>query len=78
MRHPSRPIGRALFGAAVLAALGFGTSQALAGPPRGPAPSARWCDPIYCDEWCQSQGYMFGRCRLGVGPCICEPSPTEE
>lgn len=78
MRDPSRLFVRTSFGVAVLAAIGFGASQALAGPPRAPAPPARLCDPVYCDEWCQSQGHMFGRCRSGMGSCICDPYLIEE
>ena len=78
MRPRVKRIGRYVFSALTALALGLGASQALAGPPQEPASSARLCDPIYCDEWCQSQGYMFGRCSSGMGRCICDPYPIEQ
>lgn len=72
MRHAQRPIGRAVFGAAVLAALGFGTAQAFAAPG---IPARNDCStyPVNCNDLCQGYGYLGGSCVNGAyGPkCLC-------
>jgi len=75
MRHPTRPLGRALFGAAVLAALGFGTAQALAASAGAPqAGTARTCTYADCNYSCISEGNWGGSCihdPSGGTRCVC-------
>lgn len=57
-----------LFGAATVAALGFGGAQAVAAPAAGD--EARACNPRGCNAGCQAQGAISGRCT-DAGACIC-------
>lgn len=72
MRQGSRLIGRSVFGAAVLAALGFGTAQAFATPGAG-ARSDCSTYTVDCNGLCQGYGYSGGSCVNGAyGPkCLC-------
>jgi hypothetical protein len=56
-----------LFGAGLAAALGFGGAQAVAAP--APA-AARACNPAGCNQSCQAQGGISGRCT-DAGLCAC-------
>jgi hypothetical protein len=63
MSRIARTPSRFLLAAAVLAALGFGASQALATPRAAEAGA-------YCqDGWCANQCGGYGFCRNGV--CLC-------
>lgn len=71
MRTPFQLLPRAMFGALVVAALGFGAAQAFAstGASGGPNP-ARYCDDYDCDRDCRRAGYDYGNCHW-QGHCIC-------
>ncbi|HEU0013631.1 MAG TPA: hypothetical protein VFQ45_08095 [Longimicrobium sp.] len=56
----------ALFGAAMVASLGFGTAQALAAP-QAPAPAAA-CTNSYCRKVC---GELGGNWVPQYGRCLC-------
>lgn len=56
-----------LFGAAVVASLGFGTAQALAAP-QAPAESAAACTNTYCRKIC---GDLGGNWVPSAGKCYC-------
>ena len=58
-----------LLGAAVAAALGFGASQAVAGP-APPRDAAAKCNPQLCDRLCRAIGAFSGTCTPGGG-CAC-------
>ncbi|HEU4452436.1 MAG TPA: hypothetical protein VFR81_05220 [Longimicrobium sp.] len=58
---------RRAIGAAVVAALGFGASQALASPAE--AAGAAACDIIKCRANCKAQGQTSGAC-FG-DQCVC-------
>ena len=58
-----------LLSACVAAALGFGASQALAGPAL-PRDAARQCNPRLCDRLCRAIGAFSGQCTQGGG-CAC-------
>ncbi|HEU4883898.1 MAG TPA: hypothetical protein VFT45_16685 [Longimicrobium sp.] len=69
MRSTAKQLRRGVFGAAVVMALGFGGSQALASPaPRVDA--APKCDPRLCDRICRAIGAFSGTCTEGGG-CAC-------
>jgi hypothetical protein len=59
---------RTLFTATMIAALGFGATQALASP-GAPADDARACNPGQCSRDCKARGADGGRC-VG-GSCVC-------
>jgi hypothetical protein len=63
-------VRKALVAASVLGALGFGTTQAFAGPGAGKAPPT--CSPGQCDKQCKEQ---FGQFASGTcdpfGGCSC-------
>ncbi|HEU4881680.1 MAG TPA: hypothetical protein VFT45_05530, partial [Longimicrobium sp.] len=69
----SHKLRNGLFSAVTVAALGFGATQVFASPGAGAA--ARACSvqrDIYCNGWCQSQGWDAGRCNpLYTGGCQC-------
>ncbi|HEX2093254.1 MAG TPA: hypothetical protein VHG28_12680 [Longimicrobiaceae bacterium] len=70
MRHPSRHLGRAVFGAAVLAALGFGAAQAFAAP--ADTSVARNHCQEFCNPYCIGEGYAGGTCGGVSGQnCLC-------
>lgn len=62
-------IGRRLFGAAVLCALGVGAGAAL------PVPAeARWpyaCDSQECHDGCVGNGAQYGYCNYYDDSCEC-------
>ncbi len=58
---------RRAVGAAVVATLGFGASQALASP--ASATEAAACDIVKCRANCKAQGQTSGACF--EGQCIC-------
>ena len=62
----SRKLGVTLFGLATLAALGFGATQALAGPTES---AERACATGQCRKDCIAQGNSGGICI--DGSCIC-------
>ena len=75
---------RALLGIAVAGSLGFGATQAFAGPAGALAMRLPWCDPTdtsgyydgVCTRACQRQGYAYGYCQQeGPSPdngiCAC-------
>ena len=67
-------IGRGAFALAVAGALGFGASQALAGPAKSPPPG---CDKFECIDYC-AQSNQKGTCVLGSDGyyfCRCSPLP---
>ena len=69
----TRRLRRRALGAAVVAALGFGASQALASPAE--AVEAAACDRIKCTAKCRSLGQTGGAC-FG-DQCVCYiVSPT--
>lgn len=72
MRHASRSIGRAMFGAAVLTSLGLGATQAFGAPGGGGTAGRNHCDYARCDSYCIAAGYSGGTCT-GVGGhgCLC-------
>lgn len=69
---------RGVLGAAFVGSLGFGATQALAGPGPGGGPSSPggFCvlgDPgahAYCQYWCQETMSADGYC-LSSGACTC-------
>lgn len=66
-------MGRGLFGAAVLCALGLGANQALAA---APAPEARLsCSAFQCHSKCVLAGYHWGECNQ-YGQCECWYRPA--
>lgn len=69
MNGQIRQIRHALFGLAVLGALGFGAAQALASQ-RG-AQAAAACAPAGCFLECVRRGYDGGSCSGGTGACAC-------
>jgi hypothetical protein len=71
MRLTTLRLGRALFAAGVLTALGFGTANALPTSGAGEAgTTARFCDDYTCDRDCVRNGYLYGVCQWD-GTCIC-------
>jgi hypothetical protein len=66
---------RGLLGVFFVGSLGFGATQALAGP-GGPSSNGGWCvlgDPgadAYCNYWCQETLDADGYCLSG-GRCSC-------
>ena len=67
MKVPLVP-GKVLFAAGVLGALGFGASQAVAGP--APAPPGSACVQAKCSLDCAVRGFGGGECSAGGG-CSC-------
>lgn len=63
---------RLLLCAAVTAALGFGTRQALASPGPGTGPGGA-CNEQTCDYWCITHGANYGFCLSGT--CVCRSGP---
>lgn len=61
---------RGLFAGAMAAALGFGASQAFAGP--AAQPEAQSCDQAYCRATCISAGHSGGRCVTTPAGSYCE------
>jgi hypothetical protein len=57
-----------LFGVGLAAALGFGGAQAVAAP--APGGEMRACNPTGCNQSCQAQGGISGRCT-DAGLCAC-------
>jgi hypothetical protein len=57
------------FGAATVAALGFGGAQAVASP--APADGARVCNPEVCNRICQSIPGSIGGFCTPDGGCSC-------
>ncbi len=73
MIRPTRVIGRGLFGGLVVAALGFGASQAVAEPV--PAAENERCTSethSMCRENCIAEGSEGGRCIVQWGVTMCE------
>lgn len=78
MKRTGRILGRALFGAAVAAALGFGARQAVAAQDEARLPYCR--DQLHCQSICDAKypGLQpFGICST-QRTCYCklEPSTT--
>ncbi|HEX8696925.1 MAG TPA: hypothetical protein VF746_31185 [Longimicrobium sp.] len=75
MRRYGPALGRTLFGAALVAALGFGATQAFAETPQDPsAGAARACDHNFCNNYCIGAGYYGGSCvsnGMGGTKCLC-------
>lgn len=76
MRGSITYLRRGLLGAAIVGSLGFGATQALAGP-RGAVTQDGTCvreDPgsrSYCRSYCQANYYADGACtRQGFCACI--------
>ena len=61
-------IGRGLFGAALVGALGLGATQAVARPPA--AAAAAVCSGSRCTWDCLEQGFERGRCT-SFDECEC-------
>lgn len=53
-------IGKIVFGAVIVGALGFGATQAVAAPMQSGASVCSDHDP--CDNYCTSHGYLAGKC----------------
>lgn len=70
MHGGHRGIQRLVFGAAVVAALGFGGTQVAAAPSLGGWVEDRKCHPTGCDRSCRAQGAFSGRCT-DAGLCAC-------
>lgn len=66
MNGTSHRIRRGVFGAAVAAALAFGSAQAFASPVKDAPPS---CDEL-CNRVCQAAGLVGGFCSGDIG-CAC-------
>ncbi|HEX2092101.1 MAG TPA: hypothetical protein VHG28_06845 [Longimicrobiaceae bacterium] len=64
-----KQIGRVLFGAAVLGALGLGASQAFASTEPRDA-TARACNDSTCFNNCVARGYDSGECIRGFCRCF--------
>lgn len=62
-------IGRNVFGAAVLCALGLGANEAVATPGTG-GTQRESCNVVQCTYDCQEQGYDRGRC-IDYWTCEC-------
>ncbi|HEX2091498.1 MAG TPA: hypothetical protein VHG28_03810 [Longimicrobiaceae bacterium] len=61
MRETTRAVGRWAASAAMLAILGFGTTQAFASPVN-PDRGAAACHPKECKDFCRSIGATGGNC----------------
>ena len=56
---------------AVMVALTFGVSQALADSPCTPLPP-HTCEPgVECGEFCDLNGYVGGQCLTSLHCCVC-------
>lgn len=60
----------AVFGVGMVAALGFGATQALAAPELSQK-SARHCNPAACDAACKAYGFTGGVCLAHNKQCVC-------
>ncbi len=67
MKSTSHRIRRGVFGAAVAAALAFGSAQAFASPVRADVPPT--CDEL-CNRACRAAGLIGGFCSGDIG-CSC-------
>jgi hypothetical protein len=77
MKDSPSYLRRGLLGAALVGALGFGASQALAVPRAAGITDDGTCVPgdpgsrTICRNYCQSQGYADGAClKMGLCGCI--------
>lgn len=73
MRNSSRLFGRTVFGAAMLATLGFGATQAFGAPGGTAAPERHHqCNATFCNDYCIGMGYAGGSCSgAGGEACLC-------
>jgi hypothetical protein len=69
MNYGRRKLGRIAFSAAVAVALGFGATEAFAGPAE-PTRAGPYCDLAACDSYCRSIGAENGFCSATRG-CLC-------
>lgn len=67
-----RAITRWTASVAVASALGFGASQAMAGPTAAES-RAQVCDPVICNRVCDAVGGIGGFCDRGA--CFCRIVP---
>jgi hypothetical protein len=70
MNHGKRKLGRIAFSAAIAAALGFGATEAFAGPTEAARAAPPACNPTDCNNYCLSMGSVSGECHWRLG-CIC-------
>jgi hypothetical protein len=71
MRYAGRTVRGWVLGVGVMAAMGFGGTQALAAPSSaGTGDEARACNPTGCNARCRAQGGISGRCT-DAGLCAC-------
>jgi hypothetical protein len=75
MSGATKHAARAAAVAAVLAALGFGSAQALASPATPAAAGVRACDSGTCSTACFRKGYTGWYCWQGVCHCSFDPPP---
>jgi hypothetical protein len=75
MNHGKRKLGRIAFSAAVAVALGFGATEAVAGPTEATR-DGPYCNPTDCNNYCLSMGSISGACHSTLG-CICAEPPGE-
>lgn len=71
MNRLVRSAAAAAFSLAVLASLGFGVQQAVAGPAERSAGPA--CVSSTCDYYCITHGANYGICLNGT--CTCRSGP---
>lgn len=69
MRYAGRAVWGWMFAVGVMAALGFGTSQALAAPAADAG--ARVCNPQICNRICQAIPGSIGGFCTSDGSCRC-------
>lgn len=68
MAAKTKRAARGVFGLALLAALGFGATQALAAPASAEAKGAGRCTDQYCKKACAP---FYGYCDYRSGLCAC-------
>jgi hypothetical protein len=69
MNHERRKLGRIAFSAAIAVALGFGATEAFAGPTEATR-AGPYCNLVDCNNYCISNGSVSGECHATLG-CIC-------
>jgi hypothetical protein len=80
MSRSLRILRQGVLGMAVAGALGFGASQAFAGPRLAPPdyiciPNDPYWSDIRCNNNCVSRGYSGGQCNTGYTLCECYSNP---
>jgi hypothetical protein len=71
IKHLDR-IGKFVLGAAIVGALGFGATQAVAAPSEsaGLFEASRCTDHDPCDVYCTNHGYLAGKCINWACNCL--------